>query len=37
MEKTKKIGFFKRVKMAIFELENYIEFINYIRTNLKVL
>lgn len=28
MEKTKKIGFFKRFKMAIFELENYIEFIN---------
>ena len=28
MEKTKKIGFFKRFKMAIFELENYIDFIN---------
>lgn len=28
MEKTKKIGFFKRLKMAIFELENYIGFIN---------
>lgn len=28
MEKTKKVGFFKRFKMAIFELENYIEFIN---------
>lgn len=28
MEKTKKIGFFKRFKMAIFELENYIGFIN---------
>ena len=28
MEKTKKIGFFKRFKMAIFELENYIEFLN---------
>ena len=28
MEKTKKIGFFKRFKMAIFELENYIDFLN---------
>lgn len=28
MEKTKKIGFFKRLKMAIFELENYIQFIS---------
>lgn len=28
MEKTKKIGFFKRFKMAIFELENYINFLN---------
>ena len=28
MEKTKKIGFFKRFKMAIFELENYIQFIS---------
>ena len=28
MEKTKKIGFFKRFKMAVFELENYIDFIN---------
>lgn len=28
MEKTKKIGFFKRFKIAIFELENYIDFIN---------
>ena len=28
MEKTKKIGFFKRFKMAIFKLENYIDFIN---------
>ncbi len=28
MEKAKKINFFKRLKMAIFQLENYIEFIN---------
>lgn len=28
MEKTKKIGFFKRFKMTIFELENYIDFLN---------
>lgn len=28
MKKTKKIGFFKRLKMAIFELENYIQFIS---------
>lgn len=28
MGKTKKIGFFKRLKTAIFEPENYIEFIN---------
>ena len=28
MEKTKKIGFFKRFKMAIFELENYMDFLN---------
>ena len=28
MEKTKKIGFFKRFKIAIFELENYIDFLN---------
>ena len=28
MEKTNKIGFFKRFKMAIFELENYIDFLN---------
>lgn len=27
MEKKKKIGYFKRFKMAIFELENYIEFL----------
>lgn len=26
MEKTKKIGFFKRLKMSLFELENYIDF-----------
>lgn len=26
MEKTKRIGFFKRLKMSLFELENYIEF-----------
>lgn len=26
MEETKKIGFFKRLKMSIFELENYIQF-----------
>lgn len=26
MEETKKIGFFKRLKMSIFELENYIDF-----------
>lgn len=26
MEKRKKIGFFKRLKMSLFELENYIEF-----------
>ena len=26
MEKTKKIGFFKRLKMSLFEMENYIEF-----------
>lgn len=28
MEKAKRISFFKRLKMAIFQLENYIEFIN---------
>lgn len=28
MEKAKKINFFKRLKMAIFQLENYIEFLN---------
>ncbi len=27
MEKKKKIGYFKRFKMAIFELENYVEFL----------
>jgi len=28
MEKTKKVGFLKRLKMALFELENYIQFIS---------
>lgn len=28
MEKSKKINFFKRLKMALIELENYIEFTN---------
>ena len=28
MEKKKRIGFFKRFKMAIIELENYIQFLN---------
>lgn len=28
MEKAKKMNFFRRLKMAIFQLENYIEFIN---------
>lgn len=28
MEKIKKVGFLKRLKMALFELENYIQFIS---------
>lgn len=28
MENRKRIGFFKRIKMAIFELENYIQFLS---------
>lgn len=28
MEKAKRMSFFRRLKMAIFQLENYIEFIN---------
>lgn len=28
MEKAKKINFFKRLKMAVFQLENYMEFLN---------